>query len=617
MTQRKRITHQFMQTVSSDPLIRLIVPPLLLIGVAYAAMQVLARDWVGLALAAAGIVLLVATAAVQPIQMRVMGQPFNRRHALYIAFVWLYGAIWLALLRLLIVSPLRGKASEQTYFTLILFLAVTWMLLRSLLVLTRWFYRRFVTAIPLWEQVMIAANEGIAAGLLATFGANALVHAFQPQIFTTRFDPLYNGGLELISLLYYFGIQLMWTQRWNDWLSRSTVWIRLMRVLAPLALIVTTMVIVQHYLDRADPRSANLVGSADIDLAILALAPVIWLLILVSVIVVFTSSRGLRQRFLPDLLLDRLPRRVGNFLRTISDTDMLLIIGFLATLIPVYLILFGDTGGVIGQLREQILQRGSALIETSEQALALLFAIPFYVLIVALLAIYGYALLQPTLSAEHRDELVEALPIGFLIVLIITLYLFAIPFSQVLTEGRLPQLPQDLARILAFNVVIPLLLLYAHYFALIRQPYASGQKRWRERQSRHYTEQLGGIDHRIRDLNGEIQVIDQRWQSEPDESKRVETLYRYVQLNGQRDDLNMQRLQVVSDRQQLAELSETPVSIAVARLPVQIVTIGIPLLLGIQIYQWAVLNNGLRDIVNNPNISIFDFFRDLLHQANF
>ena len=44
--------------------------------------------------------------------------------------------------------------------------------------------------------------------------------------------------------------------------------------------------------------------------------------------------------------------------------------------------------------------------------------------------------------------------------LIITLYLFAIPFSQVLTEGRLPQLPQDLGRILLFNILIPLVLLY-------------------------------------------------------------------------------------------------------------------------------------------------------------
>jgi hypothetical protein len=196
------------------------------------------------------------------------------------------------------------------------------------------------------------------------------------------------------------------------------------------------------------------------------------------------------------------------------------------------------------------------------------------------------------------------------------LYLFALPFSQVITEGRLPQLPQDLGRILAFNVVIPLLLLYSHYFVLIRQPYARGQKRWREQQSQQYTTQLNSIDHRILTLNGEIARLDAQWQREPNVQK-IETLYRYVHLNGQRDDLNMQRLQVVSDRQQLAELSETPVSIAIARLPVRVVTIGIPLLLAVQIYQWAILNNGLRDIVNNPNITIFEFFRTILQQTQF
>ena len=73
--------------------------------------------------------------------------------------------------------------------------------------------------------------------------------------------------------------------------------------------------------------------------------------------------------------------------------------------------------------------------------------------------------------------------------------------------------------------------------------------------------------------------MDSGWQVVPDDGLRFEALYRYVHLNGLRDDLNMQRLQIVSDRQQLAELSDAPISIAVARLPVRIVTIGIPLLL--------------------------------------
>ncbi|MEP7293916.1 MAG: hypothetical protein ABI835_19160, partial [Chloroflexota bacterium] len=478
MTQRKRITHQFMQAVNADPLMRLIIPGLLLAGVFWTATQAYVGDWLETGLSIFGVLLLLILATFTPVQKRVLGQAFNRRHALYVALVWVYGVVWLALLRLLSRSPFTGKASEQTYFILILFIAASWMLLRSLLILTRPFYKRFVTAIPLWEQVLIAVNEAAAAGLLATFGANALVHLLQPEVFTTRFDLAYVGGLGFLFSSYYVGMQWMWVQRANDWISRSTVWIRLMRLFAPLALVVTTLVIVRHFIERADPRSASLLNGAGIDLAILSLAPVIWLLIFVSVIIVYTSRRGIRQRFLPDLLLDRLPRRIGDFLRSISDMDMLLILGVLATLIPAYLIVFGDTGGVIGGLRQQILQRGSALVETSEQALALLFALPFYILIVVLLALYGYTLSRQTLAAAQRDELVGKLPIGFLIVLIITLYMFALPFSQVLTEGHLPQLPQDLGRILAFNIVIPLLLLYTHYFVLIRQPYASGQKRW-------------------------------------------------------------------------------------------------------------------------------------------
>ena len=617
MAERKRITHQFMQAVGSDPLVRLLVPALLLVGIGWAGWQVFVGDWLEAALAALGVALLVALSASERAQTRVLGQPFNRRHALYIAFAWGFGALWLILLRLVLRSPFVGKASEQSYFALTLLIAVSWMVLRSLLMLLPPFYRRFVSAIPMWEQILLAVNELVAAGLLATYVAQTLIHTLQPQVFTTRFDLPYVGGLLLIFVIYYVGMQLMWTQRWNDWFSRTENWTRFMRLIAPLALVVTTMVIVRHFLDRADPRSADLLGNAELDLAFLALAPVIWLLVLVVVIIVYTSRRGLRKRFLPDLLLDRLPRAVGNFLRTISDMDMLLILGMLGTLIPGYLLLFGDSGGVIGGLRQQILQRGSALIETSEQALALLFSLPFYLLIVGLLALYGYALSQQTLSAEQRDELVDALPVSSLIVLIITLYLFAIPFSQVLTEGRLPQLPQDLGRILAFNVVIPLALLYAHYFVLIRQPYSGGQRLWRTRQSRQYNDALGSIDQRIGALNTEITQLDQQWQQETGDSSRFETLYRYVQLNGLRDDLNMQRLQVVTDRQQLAELSDAPVSITIARLPVRVVTIGIPLLLAIQIYQWAVLNNGLREIVNNPNITIFEFFRTILKQTQF
>jgi hypothetical protein len=363
-----------------------------------------------------------------------------------------------------------------------------------------------------------------------------------------------------------------------------------------------------------------LLDTAGTDLAVLSLGAVAWLVILILIFLVYTGRRGLRQRFLPDDLLERVPTMIARFLRSISDMDMLLIIVLLGTFVPAYLFLLGDPGGIIGTLRGQILERGSALIETSEQALALVFAIPFYGLAVALLALYAYVFSLPSLSAQERDELVASLPVGFLIVLIITLYLFAIPVSQVLTEGRLPQLPQDLGRILAFNVLIPLAMLYAHYFLLVRWPYGRGQARWREAQNLHLLREQEQTDRRIQALNGELDTLDLAWrdQTSPTEvNVRFDTLFRYMQLNSLRDDLNMQRLQIVTARQQLTEVSEAPVSIAVARLPLRVVSLGIPLLIAIQIYQWAVLNNGLREIINTPNITVDQFFRIILKQANF
>jgi hypothetical protein len=88
-------------------------------------------------------------------------------------------------------------------------------------------------------------------------------------------------------------------------------------------------------------------------------------------------------------------------------------------------------------------------------------------------------------------------------------------------------------------------------------------------------------------------------------------------LNSLRDDLNMQRLQIIAARQQLAEVSEAPVSITVARLPLRVVSLGIPLLIAIQLYQWAFVNNGLHEIINTPNLTVDQFFRIILKQANF
>ncbi|MBK8026623.1 MAG: hypothetical protein IPK19_35850 [Chloroflexi bacterium] len=556
---------------------RLVVPVLMALGVMHIVARIAINHPVGIALAVANLIVLVLLAADTPIRRAIVGERFTRVHALHILLTWLYSALWIAILGLVPDAPMTGKNSEQTYFILIMLVAVGWMFLRSLLVQTRAFHRRFSTAIPLWEQLLLASNELIATGLAALVGANVLVRLFQPDVFSVRIDPMYAGGLLAVTWLYYLGMQFMWVQRWNDWLSQSRTWVRLARLLAPLALIVCTQLIYRRFLERGDPRTAGLLGNSNLDQAVLSITPVLWLLILVLLVIVYISGRGLRERFLPDDLLQRLPTRLSSILSTVSDMDMLLILGVLSTLIPAYLLLLGDTGGLIGQLRQQVLQRGSALIETSEQALALLFALPFYVLLVTLLAFYGAALGRSTLPADERDALVKKLPVGFLIVLIITLYLFAVPFSQVLTEGRLPELPQDLGRILAFNIVIPLLLLYVHYFVLIRSPYTRGQKRWRERKTQVLIEQLDTIQGKIHALNDQINRIEEAWQRHHStDARSMDNLFRYVQLNGQRDDPNMQRLRLLDDRQQLNEISETPVSVAIARLPVRVVSIGIP-----------------------------------------
>ena len=61
--------------------------------------------------------------------------------------------------------------------------------------------------------------------------------------------------------------------------------------------------------------------------------------------------------------------------------------------------------------------------------------------------------------------------------------------------------------------------------------------------------------------------------------------------------------------------SEVP--LAIAKLPTRVVRYGVPLLLGINIYQWAVVNGGLREITNNPNLNIVEFFQIILQQTQF
>lgn len=603
---------------------RLIVPILLIIGIIYGGMQALRHNSAEAIFFALSVILLLVFAASKPIQSAIMGREFNRRHALHTILFWVYGVIAINLFQLLWVAPVQGKQSAYFFTLLICTIAVTLMAARSLLIMTKPFYAFFSTKIPLWEQLLLTLNESVAMLLVAGFWGWHINHLLTPTLFTVSVSPTYLLAVGGAVLLYYVSIQFMWIQGFNNWVSKNSVWVSLARLFAPFALIAVTMLIAQRLILRADPRTANLTGGESATLAVLAIAPIIWLIILVIILLVYTGRRGIRQRFLPDMLLERLPKRINKALSSISDMDMLLVLIALATSIPTYLLVIGgDSSQFVGEIRAQVLQTAGAIITNAEQVLALIFAAPFYLLILALFILYGYVLSRPTVSAKERDDLVERLPLSFLIILTIVLYLFALPFSQVFVEGRLPQLPQDLGHILAFNVVIPLFLLYAHYFIFIRIPYMRGQSRWRVSHNTYLNDQLRSVDRRLDDLNRQIQQLDQTWQQARNGegnfnlTQNFDTLYRFVQVNSVRDDLNTRRLQIISDRQQLAEISEAPISLSVARLPVRIVSFGIPLLLAIQIYQWAVVNNGLREVIENPNLTVIDFFRAILEQTQF
>jgi hypothetical protein len=624
--ERQRITQQFLQAVALSEgrsrFDRLLVPVLLGISMTYAGWQGLQGAWLK---AGAFVVLALALAVVassDAVQQRLLGRLFNRRHAVYVVLIWIYTWAGLTLLQTIGGAPTAGKDSVSFYQQLLGLIAVGVMLVRSLYALTRAGYTRIVIhKLPMWEQILIAINEAIAAALLASLAGDVIARALQPRVFTIDINPLYTLGLVSGAALYYSAMQAMWWQRTNDWLSRPGVWVNLFRVLMPLVIAVTLMIIARRFVALSDPRSAALSGDES-GLAVLALSPLILLIEVLVLYLVYASGRGLRQRFLPDILLDHLPTPIGRRLRTISDMDMLLILGALSTLIPAYLFLLGDQLGIVSALSQQILSGGRALIETSQQALAVLFAVPFYVLCIVLLALYALVIVRDTITADEREELMRALPVGLLIIVIITLYLCAVPFTRVLIERRLPRLPQDLGYILAFNVVIPLLLLYGHYFILVRFPYSRGQQRWRETHALRLSIQLDRLDARINQVNRELEVIDRQFQtgrraSETDTGMQMDALYRYVQLNGMRDDLNMRRLQLVAERQQLAEISEAPLSVTVARLPIRVVSLAIPLLIALQFYQWAFVDNGLREITNNPNITVLDFFRAILEQFQF
>jgi len=618
--QNQNITHMFLARVKlSDEsrLERYLIPIMLGVGIGASGLLFLSGDIVRFAVSVAVVALLLALTVIKPLQDRILKREMTTGHAFYIAVFWLYSQGWIVLLRQLQTLPQLGKDSTEFYILFLFFLMVTYRGIFALFGITRVGYSILFTAIPFWERVSIAINELIAGALLSVFAGGLLAQWVQPSVFTLQIEPTYTIGVLGSLLLYYFVIQLMWTERWNHALSRNRNWLRLARFFAPIALFIATLVIGRHFTRLSDPRTADLLGTADLDQTILAVSPVLWLLILAIVVLVYTSQRGLSRRFFPQSLLQQLPARVRDVLGKISDMDLLLLIGIMSTWIPIQ-VLLSETGqiGFLEVLRTQITQQ-NALIDTSEQALALIFALPFYIFVAGILVIYAYVFAKPDLSAKDRDALVDQLPIGLIIMFIITLYLCSIPFSQVLSEGRLPQLPQDLGRILAFDVLIPLLLLYAHYFILIRFPYGRGQKLWRIQHAEYLQYEETRVQQRIKTLDTEINRIEKRWIRIKDEDDKIETLYKFVELNSNRDSQNMDLLRLIRQRQELDEVSETPVSVTIARLPTRIISLGIPLLLAFKIYEWAVVNNGLREIANNPNIGVIEFFQIILQQTQF
>jgi hypothetical protein len=617
---KETITFKFLQRVqlsNESRIERYLIPVLMAMGIGYSGILFLSGDMSVFLVSALIVGLLVALSVFKPLQKILLNREMSTGHAFYLAVFWLYSQGWIVLLRQLQTLPQFGKDSIPFYVLFIFFMMVTYRGIFALFGITFVGYSILFTTTPFWERVSIAINEVIAGALLSFFAGGLLAQWIQPNIFTRAQDPAYTIGVFGTLFVYYFVIQLMWTQRWNSVLSQTQNWLRLARLFAPIAVIIATMVIGRHFARLSDPRTADLLGTANLDQTILAISPVIWLLLFMIVVLVYTSNRGLSRRFLPIVLLEKLPTRIGGMLTKISDMDLLLVVGILSTWVPVQVLILGEGQvGIIDRLRTQITQQ-NALIDTSEQALALIFALPFYGLALSLLLIYAYVLIKPELSAKDRDAIVDRLPNGLLIMFIITLYLCSIPFSQVLSEGRIPQLPQDLGRILAFDVLIPLVLLYGHYFILVRIPYGRGQKSWREQYSAELHNQESRVQSRIKTLDTEIDRIERRWINIRQEDEKIETLYKFVELNSNRDSQNMDLLRLIRQRQELDEVSETPLSAEITRLPTRIISLGIPLLLIFKIYEWAVVNNGLREIANNPNIGVIEFFQIILQQTQF
>jgi hypothetical protein len=597
---------------------RLLVPILLMIQVLYTGWCVLNGDFLAMMVSLVGIALMVVVAGTKTVQRVILRQPFTRSHAFYLMTFWVHSLVLLTVVRVLSTIPSTGKDSRFFYIFALLMVALTFRMLLVLFALTPFGYRLFISKLPLWEQVLIAINEFIAASLLAFVLGGLIAQIVQPRVFTLRPHYNYVGGLLFVTSIYYIIIQIMWVQRWNEWLSRYNVWVRLARLLAPVALIVASIVIVRHFTRLSDPRSATLLATAELDETILALSPTIWMMIFFIVLLVYTGGQGLRRRLIPNDLLDRLPSRIANPFRTFSDMDILLVFGVLMMTIPLQVFVFNNTA-IIGLLQERLGQ--NALIDTSEQALAFIFSVPFYIVAILLLMLYALAMARGDISARERDHLVERLPITLLIIFIITLYLAAIPFSETLASGELSSRYFNLGFILAYDVLIPLILLYVHYFLFIRLPYGYGQSLWRRQHARELEGELAAIDRRLNELQVQIQQGENIWTNRANirtnQTEQIDMLHDLIFLNGERDRLNMERLAIVRERQELAEISEAPISLGVAQLPARVFGLGIPLVLAFKIYEWAIMNDGLRRIASNPNIGVLEFFKEILENTNF
>lgn len=597
---------------------RFFVRILVLIQIAYTIWRFLQADWLTGLVSLAGSVLLLTLAGFHPVQKLILRRQFTRSHAFYLMVFWAYCQLFIFFYRILSTAPSTGKESENFYIFMLIFLAVTFRLLMSLYALTPFGYRIFISKIPVWEQVMVALNEFISVSILAFVAGRLVARFIQSDIFTLENNIYYNGGLVLLAVTYFLLMQGMWIGVWNRWLSRNNVWVRLARLLTPIALIVASVIIARHFTTLSDLRTANLLGDATLDETILALSPILWMMIFFVLVIVYSGGRGLRRILIPNKLMEHLPDRLARPLRTISDMDLLLLFGVLATVIPVQLFLFGDNT-FIGDLQARL--QGNAIIDSSEQALALIFGLPFYIVALILMILYAMVMANKQISSKDRNAIVDRLPLTLIMMFIITLYLAAIPFSQVLSSGDIPNFQQDLGYILAFDVLIPLVLFYAHYYLLIRLPYGRGQSNWRTEHALELENRLQTVDSELAKLQENIDRCEVIWKNRSNlqstRDDQIGMLFDLIDLNGKRDRFNMERLQILSDRQELQDVSEAPISLTIASMPNRIIQYGIPLVLLFKIYEWAIVNDGLREVANNPNIGFIEFFQLILENTNF